>query len=82
MSAAFGCEPAPDFTALNRCNSGEQRNMETRTSAAQPAGEAEQFDYTPKKMTPRQTLVITLKLAVAAAAFMGLLWLAHVRLEK
>lgn len=56
--------------------------METRTPVAPSTGDAEEFDYTPKKMTARQTLVVTLKLAVAAAAFMGLLWLAHVRLEK
>ncbi len=63
--------------------------MATKTQAAParqsqpaPAGETEELDYTPKRMSARESLIVTLKLAVAAAAFLGLLWVAHVRLEK
>jgi hypothetical protein len=41
-----------------------------------------EIDYAPKKMTPRETLVVSLKLAAAAAIVLGLLWLAHLKLEK
>lgn len=44
--------------------------------------DAPELDYAPRKMTPRETLVVSLKLALAAAVVFGLLWLAHVKLEK
>jgi hypothetical protein len=47
-----------------------------------PSGEAVEVDYSPKKMTPRESMVVTLKLLAGAAAFFGLLWLAHVKLEN
>lgn len=67
-----------------------QRARTTSSSAAPsvqqaqtaPAGDAAELDYTPKKMTPRESAVVTLKLLAAAAAFFGLLWLAHVKLEN
>lgn len=47
-----------------------------------PGAEADELDYTPKKMTPRQTLIVSLKLAAVSAVVFALLWLAHVKLEK
>jgi hypothetical protein len=52
----------------------------TPTSA--PTHDTAELDYSPKKMTLRETLIVSLKLAVVAAALLGLLWLAHVKLEK
>jgi hypothetical protein len=72
--------------------------METKTRRvpASPAGAAKphqqpqqalvsdtpEIDYAPRKMTPRETLVVSLKLALVTAVVFGLLWLAHVKLEK
>ena len=41
-----------------------------------------EIDYSPKKMTPRETLMLSLKLAGATAVVFALLWLAHVKLDK
>ncbi len=41
-----------------------------------------ELDYTPKKMTARETLLVSLKLIAIAGVVFGLLWLAHVKLEK
>ena len=61
--------------------------MEARTKSVPnpnyaPSGDIAELDYSPKKMTLRETLTVSLKLALAAGAFLGLLWLAHIKLEK
>ncbi|MDR3718579.1 MAG: hypothetical protein P4K98_07235 [Bryobacteraceae bacterium] len=63
----------------------EARSKGVRAALASPniePREPAELDYSPKKMTPRETLIVSLKLAAVAAAFLGLLWLAHVKLEK
>ena len=67
-----------------------QRVPASSTGTAKPhnlsqpacAPDTPDIDYAPKKMTPRETLIVSFKLAVAAAVVLGLLWLAHVKLEK
>ena len=46
------------------------------------AGEPAEIDYAPRKMTPRETLIVSLKLAIATGVVFGLLWLAHVNFDK
>ena len=41
-----------------------------------------EIDYSPKKMTPRETLILSLKLLGATAVVFALLWLAHVKLDR
>ena len=56
------------------------KTIETPQPAS--AGDTTEIDYAPKKMTPRETLIVTLKLVVVAGLVFGLLWLAHVKLEN
>jgi hypothetical protein len=65
--------------ARTASSSAAQSAQQTQTA---PSGQAAELDYSPKKMTPRQSVAVTLKLLAAAAAFFGLLWLAHARLEN
>ena len=46
------------------------------------ASEPVEIDYAPKKMTTRETLIVSLKLAIATGVVFGLLWLAHVKFDK
>ena len=47
-----------------------------------PSGEPQGHDYSPKKMTPQETIVFILKICTVACGVMGLLWLAAVKLDK
>ncbi len=47
-----------------------------------PSEATSEIDYSPKKMTPRETLMLSLKLAGATAVVFALLWLAHVKLDR
>ena len=61
-------------------SSGAAKTVNTRQPV--PAGDAVELDYAPKRMTARETWIVSLKLALAAAAVFALLWLAHVKLER
>ncbi len=67
----------------------EAKTEHARTAASAAAQTTQQgqptppdIDYSPKKMTPRETLILSLKLAGATAIFLALLWLAHVKLDR
>jgi hypothetical protein len=46
------------------------------------AAETAEVDYSPRKMSPRETMIVSLRLAAAAGVVFALLWLAHVKLER
>lgn len=50
--------------------------------AMEMAGDAPEQDFTPKQLSPLQSLIFTAKLVAIAGVVFGLLWLAHVKLEK
>ncbi len=72
--------------------------METKAKSARPAssgaenfnqnspadlvGSPAEINYLPKKMTPRETVIVSLKLALIAGLVLALLWLAHVMFDK
>lgn len=51
-------------------------------SQPDPSGAPTEIDYSPKKMTPRETLILSLKLVGVTGIVLALLWLAHVKLDK
>jgi|GEM_PF-2561953 len=70
-------------TKVERTPAGAPANSPAARKPQMPVIDvAPELDYTPKKMTPRETVMVSLKLFAITGAVFGLLWLAHVKLEK